>query len=199
MGPTTGQDDENLVREAMSGVPEAFDGLVERYQDRVYGLIHRMVGDREKAMDLTQEVFLKAWRGLPGFGGQSAFYTWLYRIAHNVVVSAARGEASRPRLSSLDRPRPSEADEGRGLDVEDQAPRPSDRLLTEECRSLILAAIGDLPTDFREIIVLRDMQDHGYEEIAEFLDIPVGTVRSRLHRARMELKDRLRRVLDPTA
>jgi RNA polymerase sigma-70 factor (ECF subfamily) len=64
---------------------------------------------------------------------------------------------------------------------------------------LILAAIGDLPTDFREIIVLRDMQDHGYEEIAEFLDIPVGTVRSRLHRARMELKDRLRRVLDPTA
>ena len=168
----------------------------------MYGVIHRMVADREKAMDLTQETFLRAWKGLGTFGGQSAFFTWLYRIARNVVMSAGRYDAARPKIRvSLDEPSPSgNADgEGRRMDPEDEAAAPGDDLLVQEQRDLVLEAIASLPPDFREIVVLRDMQDRAYEDIAELLDVPLGTVRSRLHRARMELKERLKTVLDPTS
>lgn len=202
MGHQTRQDDLTLAREALDGRPEAFDLLVERHQDRVYGVIHRMVTDREKAMDLTQETFLRAWKGLGSFGGQSAFFTWLYRIARNVVMSAGRYDAARPKIKvSIDEPSPGNDNGGdqRRIDPEDESRLPHESLLAQEQKDLVIKAIGSLPSDFREIVVLRDMQDQSYEEIAELLDIPLGTVRSRLHRARMELKERLRSVLDPTA
>ena len=201
LGHQTRQDDLTLAREAQSGRPEAFDLLVERHQDRVYGVIHRMVNDREKAMDLTQEAFLRAWRGLGTFGGQSAFFTWLYRIARNVVMSAGRYEAARPKIRvSLDEPaRGGDAESGRSrIDPEDTSRLPGESLLVREQRDLVVQAIGSLPSEFREIVILRDMRDQSYEEIADLLDIPLGTVRSRLHRARMELKERLRSVFDPT-
>lgn len=200
MGQQTRQDDLTLAREAVQGQPEAFDLLVRRHQDRVYGVIHRMVADREKAMDLTQETFLKAWKGLGSFGGQSAFFTWLYRIARNVVMSAGRYDAARPKIRvSLDEPDRSSDGDGRRMDPEDDLAQPGEGLLVQEQRDLVLEAIQSLPPDFREIVVLRDMQDRSYEEIAELLELPLGTVRSRLHRARMELKERLKSVLDPTA
>lgn len=198
MGHDLGQDDQSLVRAAAQGRAEAFDALVLRHQDRLYGILHRLVGDAEKAMDLAQETFLKAWRGLGGFHGESTFFTWLYRIARNVVTSAARHDAARPKVRvSLDDPERDEAVSGSGA-----APGgcgPEQRAISAEQRVLVLDAIGRLPPDFREIVILRDMEDRSYEEIAELLEVPVGTVRSRLHRARLELKERLRRVLDPTA
>lgn len=198
MGHETRQDDLTLAREAAQGRPEAFDLLVQRHQDRVYGVIHRMVTDREKAMDLTQETFLRAWRGLGRFEGQSAFFTWLYRIARNVVMSQGRYDSARPKIRvSLDEPFSSDGD-GRRMEIEDGAAGPRDGLQVEEHRELVLEAIAALPQDFREIVILRDMQDRAYEEIAELLEVPIGTVRSRLHRARMELKERLKSVLDPT-
>ena len=200
MGQPTRQDDLTLAREAAQGRPEAFDLLVQRHQDRVYGVIHRMVADREKAMDLTQETFLRAWRGLGSFGGQSAFFTWLYRIARNVVMSAGRYDAARPKIRvSLDEPDGGSDGDARRMDPEDDAGAPEEDLLLKEQRDLVLDAIASLPSDFREIVVFRDMEDRSYEEISELLDVPLGTVRSRLHRARMELKERLRSVLDPTA
>ena len=201
LGQQTRQDDLTLAREAQSGRPEAFDRLVERHQDRVYGVIHRMVNDREKAMDLTQETFLRAWKGLGTFGGQSAFFTWLYRIARNVVMSSGRHDAARPKIRvSLDEPasRNEDGDGRSGLDPEDAARLPGEHLLAEERKNLVVEAIASLPSEFREIVILRDMRDQSYEAIAELLDIPLGTVRSRLHRARMELKERLRSVFDPT-
>jgi RNA polymerase sigma-70 factor (ECF subfamily) len=190
------QDDDALVREAVRGRTEAFEALVQRYQDRLYGLLHRMVGDRERALDLAQDTFLKAWRGLAGFQGQSAFYTWLYRIARNVVISAGRYEAARPRIGiSLDEP--DEDGDGPRVPVPMADDSPSERVLAGERRELVLGAIARLPGEFREIIILRDMQNHAYEEIAEQLEIPVGTVRSRLHRARAELRTRLEGILNP--
>lgn len=190
----TGQDDLSLVRSAAGGRPEAFDALVLRHQDRLYGIVHRLVGDPEKAMDLVQETFLKAWRGLPSFEGGSAFFTWLYRIARNVVTSAARYEGVRPKI----RVALHGADEdGGSMEIEAADAGPELRLSADERRSLVLGAIAALPPDFREIVVLRDMEDRAYEEIADLLEIPVGTVRSRLHRARMELKERLKHAFDP--
>lgn len=194
MGQETRQDDQALVEEAIGGSVEAFEALVARYQDRIFGMIHRMVNDPERARDLTQESFLKAWKGLSGFQAQSAFFTWLYRISRNVVMSAGRYDAARPRLrQSLD----DRESDGPKIDPETVAKGPRESMLAEEQRVLVLDAIASLPGDFREIVVLRDMEDRPYEEIAELLDIPVGTVRSRLHRARLELKNRLKRVLDP--
>lgn len=201
MGHQTRQDDLTLVREARSGRSEAFDLLVRRHQDRIYGVIHRMVNDREKAMDLTQESFLRAWKGLGTFEGQSAFFTWLYRIARNVVMSAGRYEAARPKIKvSLDDPAPGSDTDGRRprIDLEGASRSPGESLLAQERRDLVVQAIGSLPPEFREIVILRDMRDQSYEEIAELLEVPLGTVRSRLHRARMELKERLRSVFDPT-
>jgi len=198
LGPGARQDDSELVSAVVAGRSDAFDLLVDRYHGRIYGVIHRMVGDREKAMDLTQETFLKAWKGLAGFGGQSSFYTWLYRIARNAVMSQGRYESARPKIRvSLDESDGSGDDTPRRIDPEDKGDLPTDSLLAEEQKLLVTSAIEDLPSEFREIIVLRDMEDCSYEEIAELLDIPIGTVRSRLHRARMELKERLKKVLDP--
>ncbi len=173
----------------------AFDALVERYQDRLFGVIARLVSDQERARDLTQESFLKAFRGLRGFTGDSAFYTWLYRIARNVITSAARYDQARPVIAvSLDAP-PSDGGDGRRVDPPASGGDPVERIMEDERRMLVLVAVAQLAADFREVLVLRDFEDRPYEEIAAMLDIPVGTVRSRLHRARADLKDRLRPLL----
>ncbi len=190
------RDDWSLVRLVVDrGELAAFDVLVCRHQDRLYGVILRLVADSERARDLTQETFLKAYRGLRGFTGNSAFYTWIYRIARNVVTSAARYDAARPAVAaSLDTgARGGEV----GAHPEPQAGGgdPVEHVLEVERRSLVLAAVAALAEDFREVIVLRDFEDRSYEEIAEMLDVPVGTIRSRLHRARAELKERLKPLL----
>lgn len=175
--------------------PEAFEELMRRHQGRLYGALARMVRDRERVEDLCQETFLKAWRGLATFSGDAAFYTWLYRIARNQVASEFRREQARPKLRlSLDQPF-----EEDGPRLEAPAPPDSDpgrAVLDAERRAAVFRAIRDLVPDFREIIVLRDLERRSYEDMAELLEVPVGTVRSRLHRARMELKSRLQDFFD---
>ena len=157
-----------------------------------------MVGDSDRSRDLTQEVFFKAWKGLKGFREESRFTTWLYRIAHNVVTSALRYDAARPKLRiSLDDE--GDGDTGRSPDPVSAADEPDESALRQERRQLLLDAVARLAPDQREMIVLRDMQNRSYEEIAEVLEIPVGTVRSRLHRARLELKERLKHHFGPEA
>lgn len=193
MEPTV--DETECIARAREGDTEAFAALVALHEGRIYGVIQRLVRDREKALDLTQEVFMKAWRGLARFEGQSAFYTWLYRIGRNVVTSAARYDAARPKIRvSLD---DGGDDEGRRGAPEPTAESeaPEAAAIGEEERQAVRQAIADLPEEAREIVVLRDLAGHAYEEIAEMLDIPVGTVRSRLHRARQELRARLARLM----
>jgi RNA polymerase sigma-70 factor, ECF subfamily len=196
--PEGPEDDWLLVRRVVDREElHAFDLLVERYQDRVYGVIARLIPDGEAARDLTQETFLKAYKGLAGFAGGSSFYTWLYRIARNVVTSQLRHEAARPKISaSLD----SEEGDRAPLRVVTPAsgPDPVQSAVEAERKKLLLHALASLQPEFREIILLRDFEDRSYEEIAELLDLADGTVRSRLHRARAELRDRLKPILvDP--
>jgi RNA polymerase sigma-70 factor (ECF subfamily) len=196
--PAGPDDDWVLVRRVVDREDlRAFDALVVRHQDRIFGLIARMVPDQEAARDLTQDTFLKAFKGLRGFSGEASFYTWLYRIARNVVTSHARYQAARPRISaSLDA-----EDPDRGpLRVVLAAPAkdPVEGAIESERRAMLLAALAALSPEFREIIVLRDFEDRSYEEIAELLEVPPGTVRSRLHRARADLRERLKPILaDP--
>ena len=183
--------DAELVAQCVDGSrPSAFEDLVDRYGERLYRVVHRLVGDAEMARDLTQDTFLKAWRGLPSFSGSSSFYTWIYRIARNVVTSEYRRLQARPRVvRSLDAgPNGGSDDASERLDVADDGEGPRSALMSKERREAVTAAIVALVPEFREIIVLRDIEKHSYEDIAEMLTIPVGTVRSRLHRARMELK-----------
>lgn len=189
--------DDELVRRCVEQrAPEAFEMLMSRYHGRIYAVVTRLVGDADRARDLTQETFLKAWRAIDRFEGSAAFYTWLYRIARNAVTSDYRKSAVRPRVTvSLDHG-PAGREEGESLDVEAASGDPVEETLSRERRDAIVAAIDSLIPDFREIIVLRDVEKYAYEDIAEMLEIPVGTVRSRLHRARMELKAKLVDILD---
>ncbi|MEZ6196510.1 MAG: sigma-70 family RNA polymerase sigma factor [Planctomycetota bacterium] len=182
--------DAELVQSCVAdGRAEAFEMLMSRYQDRVYRTIGRFVRDPDQAMDLTQETFLRAWRGLGSFQGGSEFYTWLYRIARNVVTSDHRRAAARPRIVASIEARP---EEGRSAaEPADLGGGPEAALLSRERQQRLVDALDMLVPDFREIILLRDVESRSYEEIAELLEIPVGTVRSRLHRARLELKARM--------
>lgn len=185
--PAGAEDDAALVAAAVAGERQAFAALVERHQARVLALLERLTGCREQARDLAQETFVSAYRKLAGFEHRSAFSTWLHRIACN--HAAAAGRRRRP-VVSLDAPpargRPAiqpvahVADVSAGLEQEDLARQ-------------IAAALGRLDGRYREVVILSDMQGTSYEEIAATLDIPVGTVRSRLHRGRLEL----RRLLAP--
>jgi RNA polymerase sigma-70 factor, ECF subfamily len=189
------EDDRRLVRRVVEdGELAAFDALVARHADRVYGLIHRHVADVDQAMNLAQETFFNAYRGLRGFSGECAFFTWLYRIARNVMTSAARYEAARPKIAaSLDAPL-GDGDGTRGDALPASDGDPVERALREERRGLVAKAVVALPEDFREVVVLRDFEDRSYEEIAELLGVAVGTVKSRLHRARAALASALKPV-----
>lgn len=183
--------DAELVRQCTEeSRPEAFEELMSRYHRRVYAVVVRLVPDADHALDIVQETFMKAWRGLAGFKGSASFYTWLYRIARNVVSSDARRARARPQVAvSLDGNRTDDAD--RSFDLAGLEQEPLERTLRLERQRRILAAIQSLAPDFREVIVLCDIEDQSYEEISVMLEVPLGTVRSRLHRARLELRARL--------
>ncbi len=187
--------DAELVRQAVDlESPEAFEELMSRYYERTYAIIFRMVRETEAARDLTQETFLKAWRGLSSYSGDAAFFTWLYRIARNLVSSEYRRLRVRPQVvMTLG---DSGEEDRQGFDPQSMGESPEEELARLERREKITDAIAGLPPDFREIIVLRDLEKTSYDDIAELLEIPVGTVRSRLHRARMELKAKLSDMFD---
>jgi RNA polymerase sigma-70 factor (ECF subfamily) len=172
----------------LAGEPAAFGELVLRYQDRLYNSLVRVLGSAEDARDAVQEAFVQAFVKLESFRGASAFYTWLYRIAFNQAMSHARRK--RP-TRSLD-----EARAGRGQEPVDVQPAPDARLDASERAKQVHRALAELSAEYRQVIVLREMDGCKYEEIAELLELPVGTVRSRLFRARLELRDRLASVMN---
>ena len=188
-----------LIARARAGDGEALDGLVVRHQDRVYNMAFRILGDREDALDVAQEVFLTVHRTIARFEARARFSTWLYRVTVNRCRDELRRRASRkharPRsLNALTRG--SDGDDDRGWEPAASGPSPQEMASSGEMGHWIAAAIAALPEDAREVLVLRDVEECAYEEIAEVLSIPVGTVRSRLHRARGLLRDRLRPRLE---
>lgn len=181
-------DDNRLIDEALAGKTDSFGRLVVRYQDRLYHAMSHVVGSAEDAHDIVQDAFTQAFVKLESFRGASAFYTWLYRIAFN--VAASRRRRARP-TASTDR---NQAD--RGEQVIDPREAPHERLEQHERAERVHAALATLPDEYRQVMVLREMDGCSYELIAEILDLPVGTVRSRLHRARTQMRELLKEVLE---
>ena len=190
---TQDDNDQQLVRRVQKGDKSAFDLLVLKYQHRVLKLVGRFVSDAAEAQDVAQEAFLKAYRALPSFRGESAFYTWLYRIAINTAKNALVSNRRRPVDFDLDLQDPEQYDRHAKLKEVDT---PEGVLLTEEIRQVVERAMEQLPEDLRTAIVLREIEGLSYEEIAEAMDCPVGTVRSRIFRAREAIDKRLQPLLD---
>jgi len=186
-------DERSLVRRCKDQEPQAFDQVVLRYQERILNVLVRMTGDYQTACDLCQETFLKAYRAIRTFEERSALSTWLYRIATNLCLSHRRTRRRRPELSLDGLTDPD--GEKPGYEVADSSMEPGATLEVKERREKVRRMIATLDPDFRAVVVLRDMEGLSYEEIADALGVPVGTVRSRLHRARLELKDKLKQIL----
>jgi RNA polymerase sigma-70 factor, ECF subfamily len=187
---TGSHDDQSLIEQCRAGKTEAFGILVRRYQDRLYPTILRLCGRAEDAHDLLQDTFLRAYEKLGRFQGESSFYTWIYRIAVNLSLSDRRKRRVPGRVAP--------AKGGETVETADASGRSDPSLPTQRAEedALIQKALSELTPEFRSVVVLKDLDGLRYEEIADVLGIPVGTVRSRLHRARGELKERLRGVLD---
>lgn len=180
--------DDTLIDEALAGQSAAFGQLVLKYQDRLFTALAHVIGSVEDARDAAQDAFVQAFVKLDTFHRRSSFYTWLYRIAFNAAASRARRK--RPQ-HSLDGQR--EATGAEPLDH--RAGAPSDSIERVERVGRVRAALDALPHDYRTVVVLREIDGCDYEQISDILDIPVGTVRSRLHRARLQLKDQLKAVV----
>lgn len=186
-------EDAELVEQCRNGNLTAFGRLVTKHQDHVLNTCWRVCGDRQEAEDLTQEAFIRAFESIGQFAGRSRFSTWVYRIALNLAISARRKDRHR-RTHSLDEARCRQEDEPQRPAIERLAssePAPQDRLFSREEGRGVLAALERLDDESRAVIVLRDVEDLSYDEIAEILDVPNGTVKSRLHRARLALRDQL--------
>jgi RNA polymerase sigma-70 factor (ECF subfamily) len=173
--------DKELVRRVQKGDKGAFDLLVLKYEHKIVNLVMRYVRDPEQALDISQEAFIKAYRAAPNFRGDSAFYTWMYRIAINTAKNHLVAAGRRPLEYDLD---PQTADQvdiyGRLRDLD----TPEALALSEEIRGTVNRAIEALPEDLRTAILLRELEGMSYEEIAQTMECPVGTVRSRIFRAR---------------
>jgi RNA polymerase sigma-70 factor (ECF subfamily) len=179
-------DDHRLITECLAGDPAAFGVLVRRHQDRLYNTVFRLVDNADDALDVVQEAFLNAYQSLDSFHGDSAFFTWLYRIAVNTAISLKRKQRVMVRIDGA---RNGES----GFDPLDpsELSRPGHALEQAEQGSVIRQALARLSPEHRAVLVLKDMEGQKYEAIAEVLQVPIGTVRSRLHRARLELRELL--------
>jgi len=177
-------EDTQLIDETLAGQSAAFGQLVTKYQDRLYNTLVHVTGTLDEAQDVVQDAFVQAFLKLRTFQKQSAFYTWLYRIAFNVAISRKR------------RRRPTTSLEGQheqtGWEPMSHAESPTHALESAERIKQVRAALDHLSEDFRTVVVLREIDGYCYETISEMLDLPIGTVRSRLHRARLELREYLR-------
>jgi RNA polymerase sigma-70 factor (ECF subfamily) len=185
-------DDAVLVRQCVRGDLTAFEPLVVKYQDRIYNLCWRMCGDRQAAEDLTQEAFLKAFESLGTFRGASGFFTWLYRIATNLALSYRRTERRQIHLAAGEQwdDMPSQAARLHRA-VREADGQPDAAVEREEVCRVVWQAIQELDDEHRSVVVLRDMEGLDYAEMAEVLGVPTGTIKSRLHRARMAIRERL--------
>jgi RNA polymerase sigma-70 factor (ECF subfamily) len=180
-------DDRRLIAECLAGRTAAFGDLVRRYQDRLFNAVLRVVDQPDDAADVVQEAFLNAYQSLNSFKGDSEFFTWLYRIAFNAAISLRR---KRRAVLSIDG-----APEAKATDPVDHSEftRPGSNLERSEEDAQLMAALARLSPEHKAVLVLKDLEGQRYEDIAAVLDVPIGTVRSRLHRARLELRDLLHR------
>jgi RNA polymerase sigma-70 factor (ECF subfamily) len=190
---STEDSDTRLVELVQRGDRTAFNVLVLKYQHKVMKLVMRYVRNQAEAEDITQEAFIKAYRALPSFRGDSAFYTWLYRIAINTAKNSLVARRKRLVDYDLDLQDP---DDYVGQALLKHSDTPERLLLTDEIRQTVQDAMKALPDDLREAITLRELDGLSYEEIAEVMDCPVGTVRSRIFRAREAIDSKLRPLLD---
>lgn len=185
--------DAQLVRRVQKGDKGAFDLLVLKYQHKIVNLVMRYVRDPDQALDISQEAFLKAYRALPRFRGDSAFYTWLYRIAVNTAKNYLAAQRRRPLDVELDLQDPEQFDLHAKLKEVDT---PEGVVLSRELHETVERAIDALPDDLRTAIVLRELDGMSYEEIAQTMDCPVGTVRSRIFRARDAIGKKIANLAD---
>lgn len=192
-------DDEALVSRYSMGDAKAFDTLIVRYQDRIFNFSLRFTANPSDAEDIVQETFLKAYRGIARFRGDAKFSTWLFQIAKNLCINKfhnTRRRMEHRQVSIFE----SEYDDDRPLlQLESEDASPQERVISAETQSQLEAAIGELDPHYRTALILRDVEDMDYAEIAKVLDVPVGTVKSRIHRARTELQKKLQPLLEEMA
>ena len=178
---TAAETDQQLVVKVQKGDKRAFDLLVLKYQHKIFGLISRYVRDADEVQDVAQEAFIKAYKALPRFRGDSAFYTWLYRIAINTAKNHLVSRSRRPPGTDVEVQDAEYYESGGALrDIEN----PETALYGAELKAVVEGAIGALPEDLRTAVTLREFDGLSYEDIADIMDCPVGTVRSRIFRAR---------------
>ena len=186
--------DQALVERVQRGDKKAFDLLVLKYQQKVANLVSRYIRDPGETLDVTQEAFIKAYRALGNFRGESAFYTWLYRIAINTAKNYLVAQARRPPGTDVDAETAEQLDVGTRLR---EYNTPENHLLQDELAETVAEAMNDLPEDLRTAIMLRELEGMSYDEIAKAMGCPVGTVRSRIFRARAAIDTRLKPLLGP--
>jgi RNA polymerase sigma-70 factor (ECF subfamily) len=181
-------DDSRLIAECLQGRTAAFGELVRRYQDRLYNTVHRLVDNAEDAQDVVQDAFVSAYQSLDSFKGDAQFFTWLYRIAVNTAISLKRKQ----RVAFTIRAGRSPEGGAEPVDTSEFS-RPEHALEKAEQERRIQEALNRLSAEHRTVLVLKDIEGQKYEVMAEILGVPIGTVRSRLHRARLELRELLQR------
>ena len=179
--------EQKLISLAQKGDQSAFEQLLDRYQKTVYHQALRLVGNPEDAADVTQEVFIKVWKHLPSFRGESSFSTWLYRLTDNASLDLLRREKKRRGDSSLD------DEEGAPLLPADPAPTPHQAVEQKELRQAVAESLAQLSEEHRQILVLREVNGLSYEQIGDILNLSPGTVKSRMARARISLANFLRK------
>jgi len=187
------QVDQLLVERVQKGDKKAFDLLISKYQHRIVSLVARYVSDQTEALDVAQEAFIKAYRAIDRFRGDSAFYTWLYRIAINTAKNWLVARKRRPPVNDID------AADAEQYDMDSRLKEqgtPENELMREEIRRTVYETISELPDDLRTAIMLREMEGMSYEEIAVTMDCPIGTVRSRIFRAREAIDEKLKPLVD---
>ena len=176
------RDQEHIIARARRGDADAFEQLVEAYRNQVFRLALRMCGNEADADEVAQEAFLSAWKGLPNFRGESRFSTWLYQLTTHAAIDLLRREKRQAAAEDID-----------GITAADDAPSPQQQAERAETRREVRAALMQLPEEYRQVLLLRFMQELSYEEIGQALKLPAGTVKSRLNRAKAQLKDILSR------
>jgi len=186
--PTVFQDDQDLIRRTLDGEKESFGRLISKYQDRLFNSMVQILRNEVEAEDVVQDAFVLAFTKLRSFQGNSAFFTWLYRIAYNVAITRLRRRRPTVPLDGTD--------ETSRLEFPDSGPSPDDRIQKQEQAIQINQALDRLSHEHRAILILREMDELDYDAISEILDLPIGTVRSRLHRARSRLRENLEALMN---
>ena len=187
------QVDQLLVERVQKGDKQAFDLLISKYQHRIVSLVARYVSDQTEAQDVAQEAFIKAYRAIDRFRGDSAFYTWLYRIAINTAKNWLVARKRRPPASDIDAVDAEQYDMNSRLKEQGT---PENELMREEIKRTVFDTIAELPEDLRTAIMLREMEGMSYEDIAITMDCPIGTVRSRIFRAREAIDEKLKPLVE---